>query len=37
MLTQQVLEKTMNDAIAAIEALDIIQGQVTRIRVEQLN
>lgn len=37
MLTQQVQEKTMNEAISAIEALDVIQGKVTRIRVEQLN
>ncbi|MBT3144733.1 homoserine dehydrogenase [Neptunomonas phycophila] len=36
LLTQRVKEQTMNDAIAAIEALDDIIGQVTRIRVEQL-
>jgi len=35
-LTQKVLEQKMNDAIAAIEALDEINGNVTRIRVEQL-
>ena len=36
LLTQRVKEQTMNDAIAAIEALDDIIGKVTRIRVEQL-
>lgn len=36
LLTQRVKEQTMNQAIAAIEALDDIIGQVTRIRVEQL-
>ena len=35
-LTQKVLEQKMNDAIAAIEGLDAINGKVTRIRVEQL-
>lgn len=35
-LTQRVQEGKMNAAIAAIEALDAIHGQVTRIRVEQL-
>lgn len=33
-LTQSVLEQKMNDAIAKIEALDEINGSVTRIRVE---
>ncbi|PAU89740.1 homoserine dehydrogenase [Pseudomonas sp. WN033] len=37
LLTHEVLERQMNDAIAAIEALDDIAGPVTRIRVEQLN
>jgi homoserine dehydrogenase len=36
LLTQRVKEETMNRAIEAIEALDDIVGQVTRIRVEQL-
>lgn len=35
-LTQRVQEQKMNDAIAAIEALDQINGSVNRIRVEQL-
>ncbi len=34
-LTQRVLEQKMNEAIARIEALEEISGQVTRIRVEQ--
>jgi homoserine dehydrogenase len=33
-LTQTVVEQKMNDAIAKIEALDEINGSVTRIRVE---
>ena len=36
MLTQRVKEQKMDEAIAAIEALDDIVGQVTRIRVEHL-
>jgi homoserine dehydrogenase len=36
MLTHSVLEKQMNSAIAEIEALATVNGQVTRIRVEQL-
>ncbi len=36
MLTHRVLEKQMNNAIAEIEALASVNGQVTRIRVEQL-
>jgi len=36
MLTHQVQESKMNAAIAAIEALDSIHGQVNRIRVEHL-
>lgn len=36
MLTQRVREGNMNKAIAAIEALDTIDGNVSRIRVESL-
>jgi len=36
MLTQRVREGNMNEARAAIEALDAISGDVTRIRVESL-
>lgn len=36
MLTQRVREGNMNEAIAAIEALDSICGDITRIRVEAL-
>ncbi|HHJ12870.1 MAG TPA: homoserine dehydrogenase [Gammaproteobacteria bacterium] len=36
LLTREVRERQMNQAIAAIEALDSIQGAVTRIRVEHL-
>ncbi len=36
LLTQRVKEQKMNEAIEAIEALDDIIGQVTRIRVEHL-
>ncbi len=35
-LTQKVLEKNMNEAIRAIEALDSIDGRVFRIRLETL-
>ena len=37
LLTHLVQEKVMNDAIAAIEALDSTEGKVTSIRVEHLN
>jgi homoserine dehydrogenase len=37
MLTHQVLEKNMNQAIERIEALDAISGPVTRIRLEHLS
>jgi homoserine dehydrogenase len=37
MLTRQVREKHMNQAIARIEALDALHGPVTRIRVEHLD
>ncbi|HLD14403.1 MAG TPA: homoserine dehydrogenase, partial [Burkholderiales bacterium] len=36
-LTQRVKEKNMNAAIARIEKLDSIKGQVARIRLEHLN
>ena len=36
MLTQRVLERNMNSAIRQIEALDSIDGNVHRIRVESL-
>ncbi len=36
MLTQRVLEGQMNQAIDRIEALDVVSGGVTRIRVESL-
>lgn len=36
MLTQLTLEKEMNAAIAAIEALDTVSGKVARIRLETL-
>jgi len=37
MLTHRVLERKMNEAIRRIEALDTVEGQVTRIRMEPLN
>jgi homoserine dehydrogenase len=37
MLTRRVQEKHMNAAIAQIEALDSIDGKVTRIRLEHLS
>jgi len=37
LLTHRVLERSMNAAIAKIEALDSIHGSVTRIRLEHLN
>jgi len=36
MLTHKVLEKSMNDAIRSIEALETIEGEVMRIRMESL-
>ncbi len=36
MLTQRIREVTMNAAIAAIEGLDAVSGEVSRIRVESL-
>jgi homoserine dehydrogenase len=36
LLTQKVVEKNMNSAIAQIEALDTVKGKVRRIRVESL-
>jgi homoserine dehydrogenase len=37
MLTHQVREKRMNTALAKIEALDTVSGQVIRIRMEHLS
>jgi len=37
MLTHRVMEKNMNEAIKAIEALDTISGSVIRIRMERLD
>ena len=37
MLTHRVREKNMNNAIADIEALDVIEGSITRIRMETLD
>ena len=37
LLTRRVQEKHMNAAIAQIEALDSIEGRVTRIRLEHLS
>ncbi|HRD65275.1 MAG TPA: homoserine dehydrogenase [Candidatus Competibacter sp.] len=37
LLTHRVRERRMNEAIAAIEALDSIHGPVTRIRLEHLD
>ncbi|MGB5259361.1 MAG: homoserine dehydrogenase [Gammaproteobacteria bacterium] len=37
LLTHVVVERQMNQAIGQIEALDSIDGQVTRIRLEHLN
>jgi homoserine dehydrogenase len=36
LLTQRVVESTMNEALREIEALPDVVGEVTRIRVEQL-
>jgi len=36
-LTQRVLEKHMNQAIAKIEALPSINSKIMRIRLERLN
>ncbi len=36
-LTQRVQEKNMNEAIAKIKDLDVIQGDITRIRMETLS
>lgn len=36
-LTQRVQEKNMNEAIAKIETLDVVDGKVTRIRMETLS
>jgi homoserine dehydrogenase len=37
MLTHQTIEKNVNAALAKIEALPVVAGKVTRIRLEQLN
>ncbi len=37
MLTHKTLEKNINTAIQKIEALPVVTGQVTRIRIEELN
>ncbi|MCF6323701.1 MAG: homoserine dehydrogenase [Gammaproteobacteria bacterium] len=37
MLTQRVIESQMNEAIRRIESLNVIDGEVTRIRLEQLD
>jgi homoserine dehydrogenase len=37
MLTQKIRERQMNDAIAAIAGLDVVHGDVHRIRVETLD
>lgn len=37
MLTHQVFERQMNQAIEKIESLDTVEGKVTRIRVEHLD
>jgi homoserine dehydrogenase len=37
LLTQRVQENNMNAAIKEVEALDVIQGEVVRIRMEHLN
>lgn len=36
MLTHQTVEKNANAAIARIEALPVVQGKVTRLRLETL-
>ena len=36
-LTQPITEKNMNDAIAKMEALDIIKDKIVRIRLEELD
>ena len=36
MLTHQTVEKNANAAIARIEALDVVEGKVTRLRLETL-
>jgi homoserine dehydrogenase len=36
-LTQRVQEKNMNEAIAKIKNLDVVEGEITRIRMETLD
>lgn len=37
MLTQRIRESNMNDAMASIQALDSVTGEISRIRVESLD
>ena len=37
MLTQRIREGQMNQAIAGLQALESVSGEVTRIRVESLS
>jgi homoserine dehydrogenase len=37
MLTHQTIEKNVDAALARIEALPVVAGRITRIRLEQLN
>jgi len=37
MLTHQTIEKNVDAALAKIEALPVVSGKVTRIRLEQFN
>ena len=37
LVTHRVVEQRIDDAIAALEALDDVADKVVRIRVEQLN
>ena len=37
MLTHLTVEKNVDAALAKIEALPVVAGKVTRIRLEQLN
>jgi len=37
MLTHRVTERNMNQAIDAIQSLDAVRGEVTRIRLEHLD
>lgn len=37
MITQSVVEKRLNEAVAAIEQLETVSGQIMRIRIERLD